>query len=72
MMREYARDFAARTGTVTADDLRLEAVRRGIKPHHHNVWGAIFRGREFEQVGWAKSALVTNHAHQNRVWRLRT
>ena len=28
-------------GRYTGEDIRLDLVRQGIEPHHHNAWGAL-------------------------------
>jgi len=67
-MRAVAIALARRRGTVTADDLRIEATARGLRPRHKNAWGAIFRGPGWMKVGEARSALPSNHGHVNPVW----
>ena len=70
-MRNFARDHIEREGSVTTDDLRAYATKNGIAPNHPNAWGAVFRGVEFEEIGWKRSVLVSNHARKIRVWKLR-
>jgi hypothetical protein len=36
-----------------------------------NAAGSIFRGVEWECVGWKQSERKTNHARAIRIWRLR-
>lgn len=63
-------------GGVTADDLRPYAERlrreRGLVPRSPNAAGAIFRGPQWEHVGWIKSTKPGHHATDLRVWRLRS
>lgn len=60
---------------ITADDLRDFADRlrreRGLVPRSPNAAGAIFRGPQWEHVGWIKSRKPGHHATDLRVWRLR-
>ncbi len=68
-MRHVAIRIAKERGSVTSDDLRAEAVKLGITPHHPNVWGSIFNG-EFEMTGRKKSEYKGNHAREIKVWSL--
>lgn len=70
IMRGVATVIAARKGRVTSDDLRLYATQNGIKPHHQNAWGAVFRGKEWRCGGFTRSTLTSNHARTIRVWQL--
>ncbi|MDT8419371.1 MAG: hypothetical protein RQ754_02980 [Desulfuromonadales bacterium] len=70
-MRTRARKIAAEKGSVTSDDLRAYAACWGIEPAHPNAWGGIFRGSEWECIGFKKSTLPSNHARLVRVWRLK-
>jgi hypothetical protein len=36
-----------------------------------NAAGAVFRGEEWECIGWKPSERVTNHKRPIRIWRLR-
>jgi hypothetical protein len=72
--RQFAREAALRRAdrTATADDAARGFLRIG-KPADFlgNSAGALFRGNEWEFTGrWQKSHRTTNHARQNRVWRL--
>jgi hypothetical protein len=68
-MRNIAVRIAKERGNVTSDDLRAEAVKLGIAPHHPNVWGVIFNG-DFEMIGRKKSEYKGNHAREIKVWSL--
>ncbi len=68
-MREVAVAISREKGYVTSDDLRRIAADEGLEPHHPNAWGAIFRGKRWECIGRRKSAKVSNHAREIRVWR---
>lgn len=69
-MRAAARRIAAARGFVSADDLREEAARAGLSPHHPNVWGSIFHRREWRVVGRKASRIRTNHSREIKVWAL--
>jgi hypothetical protein len=68
-MRYVAVRIAKERGNVSSDDLRAEAVKMGIAPHHPNVWGSIFNG-DFEMTGRKKSTYKRNHAREIKVWAL--
>ena len=68
-MRSIAGRIAREKGNVSSDDLRAEAVKLGIAPHHPNVWGSIFDG-EFEMIGRKKSEYKGNHSREIKVWAL--
>jgi hypothetical protein len=71
LARAIAKLHAFRHGTVTADDVQKELIKRGLPPLG-NAAGSLFRGDQWEFTGqWVKSHRVTNHARQNRTWRLR-
>ena len=67
--RHIARRIAAHKGEVTCDDVRRE---RTLEPLHHNAWGAVFKGKEWEWTGrYRTSHLVSRHGGPQKVWRLR-
>ncbi len=68
--REIAREVVREKGAVTADDVQERLIHRGF-PQMGNAAGSLFRGKAWECIGWAKSPRRSNHAHQNRVWRLK-
>lgn len=70
-MKGIARLLARRRGVVSSDDLRKMATEYGVRPNHENAWGAIFRGKEWQAVGFIKSKLPSNHARMIRTWRLK-
>ena len=67
-MREQAAIYAYNGGYVDSDYVRELAQHLGIKPHHPNCWGAIFRGPGWVALGWKKSELASNHGRQIRIW----
>lgn len=71
--REIAIELANLHWDVTADDVFEEMIKRDLHPELlGNGAGSIFRGDDFEFTGeWRKSKRVSNHARQNRVWRLK-
>lgn len=71
LARDIAREHATRHGTVTADNVQRALMQRGLPPLG-NAAGSLFKGAAWEFTGeWIKSRRVTNHARQNRIWRLR-
>lgn len=69
-IRRKAHMWAQIHGEVSADNLRHFADSYDRHPHHPNAWGAIFRGRQWEVVGYRKSTYRTNNARRICVWRL--
>jgi hypothetical protein len=69
IMRRVAREIALTKGRVTSDELRIYARDHGIKPHHPNAWGAIFKGPNWIHVGTLQSAKKSNHARWIHIWR---
>jgi hypothetical protein len=73
--RELARRLALerKDREVTADDVQLQLQGLGFGPGAlGNAAGSLFVGPEWQFTGlWRKSERASNHAHQNRVWRLR-
>ncbi len=72
LAREIAVLIAAKTGTVNADQVVAEMVRRGYGVHAlGNAAGAIFRDRRFEFTGdRVKSERMHSHGNEMKVWRL--
>lgn len=69
IMRNAAKLVSEKHGSVDADDLRAWAAASGIKPHHPNAWGAVFKGRGWRCIGRKVSKLKSNHAREVRVWK---
>jgi hypothetical protein len=71
--REIARDVGEAKEFVTADDVQRQLIKEGHHPFAlGNAAGSIFRGSEWEFTGrMVKSARISNHGHQNMVWRLK-
>lgn len=72
---EYAVELAERiarsTGDVTADDVNALLIAQG-RGSLGNAAGSLFRGKQWQFTGqWRTSTRVSNHARQNRVWRLK-
>jgi hypothetical protein len=67
-MWSEAKRIATAQGSVNSDDLRIYAIKTGLRPHHPNAWGAIFLGKEWKSIGFTRSSLVSNHARTIRVW----
>jgi len=56
----------------TADDIQFALAYRGHYPEDlGNAAGSLFRGQEWETVGWIQSARASNHARAIRIWRYR-
>ena len=68
-MRLKAEAISLQYGEVSTDDLRKAASEYGLEPHSPNTWGAILRGKDWEVIGRKKSAVVSNHAREIRVYR---
>ena len=58
--------------TATADDASEGLAKLGYSADAlGNAAGSVFRGKEWTFAGfWKASRRVTNHGHENRVWRL--
>lgn len=70
--RGFAMDLALIDGQVNADDIQDYLLKLGFSSASlGNAAGSIFRGPEWECVGWQKSERVSNHGRMIRVWRLR-
>ena len=68
-LRIAARSLSNSLGEVSTDELRVVATQHGLEPHSPNTWGAILRGKDWEVIGRKKSAVVSNHAREIRVYR---
>lgn len=69
IMRGYAIECSDNMGWVTSDELRVYADRHGIRPHHKNAWGAVFRGRNWKVIGRKQSEYPDNHAREIKIWK---
>jgi hypothetical protein len=71
--RSIALEYAARHGTVTADDVQRVWVERGGGVHDlGNATGAIFRDERFEFTGrYIKSVRIHGHGNLLRIWKLK-
>ena len=58
--------------TATADDASEGLARMGFPANAlGNAAGSLFRGKDWQFTDqWSPSHRITNHGHQNRVWRL--
>src|ERR1039457_7013170 len=71
MAREYLYELAQKQEFVTADDAQAYIERERLSPLG-NVAGSLFKEKHWEFTGeWEPSTRSTNHAHLNRVYRLR-
>lgn len=74
-VRSIARRLARTRGAITADDVRDEYDRQkdtlGVKPTSHNVWGSLFRGKEWVCVGYTTSKQVQGHGNIIKRWKLK-
>jgi hypothetical protein len=68
-MRNAAKEIAYINGSVSTDDLRKYGEQWDLAPHSPNSWGSILRGKDWEVIGRKKSAVVSNHAREIRVYR---
>lgn len=67
--RSYAKSYCALHGSVTSDDVRLEADRVGLQPNSQHSWGALFLERGWACVGRQRSAVRSNNGRFISVWR---
>lgn len=59
--------------TCSADDVMHVLIDHGYNPEDlGNAAGSLFPRSQWEFTGaWEKSRRVSNHAHMNRIWKLR-
>ena len=70
--RSAARIAARKLGKITIDDVIQTMQAYGHACSLGQAAGSVFKGKEWVFTGeWRKSSRVSNHARQNRVWRLR-
>jgi hypothetical protein len=69
--RFHARQISMWTGRVTTDDIHELCTTFNRMPTHHNAFGAIFRGKQWECTGFEKSVRPSAHARPIGVWRHR-
>lgn len=67
--RRTATSIAQRTGRVSINDVRLFLdLPEDCSP---NLWGAVFRGRDFEAVGYCQATHASAHARVVRIYQLK-
>jgi len=69
--RRLARIICQLHGKVTADDVRREfEYRGGDWTELGNAAGSLFKGKQWQSVGFENSTVATSHARMIRVWKL--
>lgn len=75
LVLEIARDVArliARKGlAISIEDVRLQMESLGINYRPGNWMGSVFKGYEWEPVGWTRSEHKGGHARMVRTWKLK-
>ncbi len=74
-IRSIARIMIRKQGPITADDLRVwyednRGERRIPEPTSHNVWGNVFRTKDFVFLGHVKSKQIQGHGNRIGLWGL--
>lgn len=70
--RRIAYECAVKKSVITSDDVREEAEARGLCLSFSKNWsGSVFRGKEWESVGFAVSRHSEGHGRAVRLWKLR-
>jgi len=70
--RDLAKRLAELYGRVTADQVRAEYEYRGGNwSDLGNAAGSIFKGKQWQCVGFENSTVTTSHARALRVWTLK-
>ena len=70
-VRSIANNLARIYGKVTADQVRAEYEYRGGNWQDlGNAAGSIFKGKQWQCVGFENSLVKTSHARTIRVWKL--
>lgn len=67
--RDMAVWIAKESGTVTINDIR--GVIDLPDDYHPNTWGAIFKIKDFEAVGYCQATHPSAHARVVRVYKLK-
>ena len=68
-VRNYAMNYAAMHGSVSADEMRVWAAANDIVPKHPNAWGAVFR-TGFKKVGYRPSTHPSSHGRIIAIWKI--
>jgi hypothetical protein len=67
--RDMAVWIAKESGTVSINDIR--GVIDLPDDYHPNTWGAIFKSKDFEAVGYCQATHPSAHARVVRVYKLK-
>lgn len=70
-VRAYLQELATRQPFVTVDDARAWMDERGLIAPSKYWYGCLWRGADWECVGFEPSKRPEKHAHANRRMRLR-
>ena len=68
--RSVATCLIRKDGQASADGVRKIMDDLGMEAPSPAVWGALFKSKEFQFVGWVKSTRASNHARPIRSWKL--
>ena len=69
LARSIAREQCVKYGSTTIDLVRQDPRIAEFKPSNPNMYGSIFRGKEWHCIGWEPSTLKSNHSRFIRRWR---
>lgn len=70
--QRLAVELARSRGTITSDDVREEAIKRGLNLSFGKNWvGSIFRGKHWEKVSFVQSRHEGGHGRIIAVWKLK-
>ena len=72
LAREIAKYLATTQETVCADDVRVAMLQRFPDQTFGNWMGSVFKGEEWECVGYTLSKTANAHRNLLRLWRLRS
>jgi hypothetical protein len=67
--RSIARELSLRHGFVNMDMVRTDPRLQELQPSSNHVFGAIFQGKEWQFIGYERSALRSNRARRIVRWR---
>jgi hypothetical protein len=67
--RREAVKISCKTGSVSAVDIRKLCHEHDLWPQSDNAWGSLFRGKQWEHVGWTQAKHAEGHARDVKAWK---
>lgn len=68
LARTIAKEYCAKHGSVTIDNVRCDLRMDGRQPSNPNAWGSIFMETGWRIIGYTPSQVRSNHHRRIARW----